>query len=139
MWNLQQGKVRAAAILLVLLVAASPLHAHEAQRPHDYDASHQFLRHQWAPDGLFGAMGSFVTDLGMHVLHLFLSGPSHLLLDELSSPGANTLPVHTTSETTFAIFLCSMYCMFTAVCLSNQCYQDRSHCKHLYSPLIVVS
>ncbi|CAL8470539.1 g10081 [Coccomyxa elongata] len=31
-------------------------------------------------------MGSFVTDLGMHALHLLLSGPSRLLLDELSLP-----------------------------------------------------
>ncbi|BDA45861.1 hypothetical protein COCOBI_07-6480 [Coccomyxa sp. Obi] len=80
------GKVRAAAILLVLLLEASPLRAHQAQRPPNHEASH-LLQHQWAPEGLFGAMGNFVTDLGMHALHLLLSGPSNLLLDELSSPG----------------------------------------------------
>lgn len=94
-WNLLQGKARAAAILLVLLLEASPMHAHQAQRPHGHDASHQISHHQWAPDGVFGALGSFVTDLGMHALHLLLSGPSHLLLDALSLPGADTLLANT--------------------------------------------
>ncbi len=41
-------------------------------------------------DGLIGAMGSYVTDLGMHILHLMLSGPQYLMLEDQVPSGAHT-------------------------------------------------
>ena len=70
-----------ASFLLLLLFSACQLQAHTASTHPVQDTLSQ---HQLGSgvDGLFGAMGTFATDLGMHALHLLLSGSDDLLLNE---------------------------------------------------------
>ena len=83
---MQQAAAGVTSVVLLVLFSGCQLHARTASTPpvKDILGRHQPGR---GVDGLFGAMGSYATDLGMHALHLLLSGPDNLMLDEESFQG----------------------------------------------------
>lgn len=86
---MHQGTGGGASILLLLLLLACQAQTFSASAPPIQDTLSHHQPHRGA-DGLIGAMGSYVTDLGMHMLHLMLSGPQYLMLEDRVPSGART-------------------------------------------------